>query len=221
MPSLTQKASEWVSSVVPGSTAKVNSGYAATSASPNRCNPGWFPSQSTIIFGLEARPLPNDPPNPTAAEWRVPLPTTRQKPQNGACLIIACVRSQGGLHSETFGPRARVVLNGRTIDDIGLKDAHVPGHHDNFFPSSSNPVFTNGDLDACGTVYRWRLDPELLKFSNHEQIVAVHIDPGISWDIDFVGIAFLVDRRCLCPWVQNVIYSILGAVVGALLAHFL
>ena len=165
---------------VTGSDAKVLSGVASTLAMTHGNRKAWFPNDGTIVLGAGD----NSKNLATLVEWQLEFKPALKNDLEGSFLIVACERTQGGLHTQRYGALATVRINGHVRDVIGLKD--IPAGHTDYFhrpPLPRLPEFW--PVSGCGTVYAWPVHREHLR-SKGNQTVSIEIEDDVRWDIDYV-----------------------------------
>lgn len=203
-----------------GSQVQIERGIASTLLHPHDCNIGWFAGESTVILG--AGHLSDDQANDiTVAKWHIPIEPGILACIQSGFLVIACERRQGGLHTRVYGAQAKVNLNGYGRDIIGLK--RKPNEHTDYFHRVPTPKLPDiWPISGCGTVYAWPVHKDHL-VAGGTQVVQLEIDRGVSWDIDYVMLVLnIVESISEIPnWVQQIIYLIIGAIVGALAVKYL
>ena len=91
-----------------GSDANVIFGIASTRAAPRGNNDAWFPNEGTVILGAGE----NLEKSKTVAEWQLRFEPQVEDDIEDAFLVVACERTQGGLHTQRFGALATVHVNG-------------------------------------------------------------------------------------------------------------
>ena len=192
-----------------GSQAVIDSGTGSTARSPGNCNPGWFVGESTVILGANSRGN-----ELTVARWQVALEPSLIDACEAGRLVICCERTHGGLHTRRKGALASVLINGHNRDLVALKD--VPAGHTDFFhrPPNSPQLPHVWPLSGCATVYSWPVDGRHLVTSGLQE-VRVEVEKDVSWDIDYVCIVVSRRTRQLRDACKQVIYILLGVVLGA------
>ena len=163
-----------------GSAATILSGEASTRSAPHGNRKAWFPNDGTIVLGAG-----DDSKNlATLVEWQLEFEPVLENTLEDSFLVVACERTQGGLHTQRYGALATVRINGHVRDVIGLKD--VPAGHTDYFhrpPLPRLPEFW--PVSGCGTVYAWPVHREHLR-SKGNQTVSIEIEEDVRWDIDYV-----------------------------------
>jgi hypothetical protein len=170
---------------VEGSKATLTRGTAVTAQSAADCPPYWFSGDSTIILGA-GQILSEQAASDTLATWYIPtaIPTAHHFKRGH--LVVACLRYFGGLHSYQKDSRIDVFVNDNLIDGFALRI--IPPDHSDYFHRIPVPVLPNvSPLAGCQTVYAWPLRKYLLAFGIFQKI-AIRIDKGVRWDVDYVGL---------------------------------
>lgn len=199
-----------------GSNAFIESGWGETQSSPFG-GKGWIAGESTVILGIG----PADQPKPekTVALWYISVERDAIQRMVSGSLIIACKRPQGGLHTSERGALARIHLNGKQCDLVGLKS--IPDGHTDYFHRVPVPQIPNRrPFNQCGTVYTWPVDRDQLK-DGDPQVVRIELDREVCWDIDYVALVLSVESRRLRPGIKELLVLLLGAILGALASRIL
>ena len=211
----TSEVSEWQLFTALGSEGRCEVGGIATRTKPHSCEK-WLSGKSTIILGQGPAAVHS----PTIVSWHIPVEPAIAQAAAYAWLLVACRRTHGGLHTQVRGRVAKISVNGRLHDTIGLM--HVPdGHTDYFHRLSQPPQLPNLlPVTGCPTVYSWALEKSMVRPSGSQKI-RLEVDPDVSWDIDYVALAFSVPRqeRHLRAGVKQVLYILLSAILGAVLGE--
>lgn len=192
--------------VLPGSQAASVDGFAATRRNPRDFDPGFFNSSSTLILGSRE--------GPSAAQWEFHIDSSSVRDAQGGYLVVACERVHGGLHTKEYEKAARILFNRRQKDYIRLKA--VADQHTDYFHRPVGPDLPKvWPISFCATVYAWPLSKEDF-VSGQSQTVGITLDSHVLWDIDYVGVVINRSRRKLREGVKEVIFLIIGAILGAL-----
>jgi hypothetical protein len=191
--------------VLPGSQAASIEGFAATRQSPRDFDPGFFNTNSTLILGSRE--------GPSAALWEFHIDSSSFSDAQSGYLVVACERVHGGLHTKEYGKAAQILFNQRQKDYIRLKavaDQHIDYFHRPIVPDLPKLW----PISFCATVYAWPLNKEDF-VPGQSQTVAINLDSRVLWDIDYVGVVINRSKRKLREGVKEVIFLILGAILGA------
>ena len=217
---LLQTVDIWRSATAQGSDAILHVGYASTRREPGDCNPGWFPTDSTVILGLEAR-TGALPPTTTLAEWRIFVPHEYIRRANKTLLVIASKREQAGLHSMKRDALTRIKVNDLPVDMVGVWTP-PPSGADFWYRQYNQIKLPNVDvLEDCGNIYVWSVDRSHLLEDRKHQIVSVEMDPELNWDIDLVGLLLRVPTRHAHPALWALALAVVSAILGALMAKLI
>jgi TIR domain len=145
----------------------------------------WFSGKSTVVLGANASGSDANS-TETVAAYDLPVDPTCVRHFRRGFLVVACLRYFGGLHSTEINRRADVVLNDRVLDGFALR-VIPPNHSDYFHRIPRAELSPLGPFPPCQTVYSWALQKSSLAFLPIQR-VTLRIDPGVRWDIDYVGL---------------------------------
>jgi|CXWL01.1.fsa_nt_gi hypothetical protein len=182
----------WSTATVRGSTVVVESGFAVNLQTAGTAPEYWFSGHTTTILGA-AGDRPEGIDEETVASWRLTLDAGSVQHFSRGFLVIACLRRFGGLHTDVKNSRADVWLNQSRIDGFALRI--IPSEHSDYFhrpPVPDNP-HVSSFLD-CQTIYAWPIQKPALNADGLQQI-KVRIDKRVRWDVDYVGLAYLMEPK--------------------------
>ncbi len=220
---------------VDGSTGRCLGGHVATKRNPGKFYPMVFAGDHSFILGWDD---PSRKLESSSAEWLLPANQANVKAAEGGVLIVACERLYGGLHTskaiEQFNGKAKpasrepdfkIFFNDSEKDGFALLDK-PPGYTDYFHRVPDGDVKELLKLiDAsaiwpvplCRTIYSWPINKDALEIGK-DQVVKIELAPQVLWDIDYVVLVLRKPKPQLHPEVVKIMYLILGALLGALLA---
>jgi hypothetical protein len=215
---LFHKEKQWIPYPVYGSQVEIKNGIGSTLNDPHGCSSGWFAGKSTVILGANEI---DDKKTVTKTEvsFAIPVDPVAIRNMEEGFLIIACERYFGGLHTKVYNSLVEIKINDQSRDLFGLK--RIPPEHTDYFhrvPLLKIPKIW--PISGCQTIYTWPVDKYQLLESG-DQTVTLKIDEEVRWDIDYVVILLRTEvLRIKVPnWLQQLIYLIIGAVLGVIISR--
>jgi hypothetical protein len=183
---------QWSTATARGSTAVVEAGSAVVLNAAGTVPEYWFSGHSTAILGA-ASDQPEGLDEPTLAYWTLALDARSILHFRRGFLVIGCLRRFGGLHTNVVNSRADVWLNDTRIDGFALRV--IPTEHSDYFhrPAVPDNPHVSGFMD-CQTIYGWPVQKPALN-SGGAQRIRVRIDKGVRWDVDYVGLTYLMEPQ--------------------------
>jgi hypothetical protein len=134
--------------------------------------------------------------------WELELPKDVRKELVDMTLTIETVRTHGLLHTKEKGKSASILVNDHPVDKMLLVKEHPYGEH--YGVDSRRPL----------PVYRF-IDRE-----KNLQTIRVETEEGVSWDIDWVTLKPIIERKELRPEIAMTTGAIISASIGGIVSFF-
>lgn len=199
--------------IATGSSGDLKQGCGLSKKNRGKAPPAWVGRDTTLILGCNPDGDAQQEQSISTAEWVFPVTRRLASKAHGAVLVVACDRRQAGLHSPRFGAVARVLVNDNEVDIAGLRE-RPQGHDDYFHRVTHQEIPPVPVIKNSGTLYSFNVPPEFLSRDDTEKI-SISVDPGVRWDIDHIVLVMKHTEERIRPWLVAVIFSVLGAFIGA------
>lgn len=199
-----------------GQSADILEGPWGSQNQPGSCDLRWFSGPETIILGEDIGAAATV--SGVVAEFKIPVDRDLLSNVTQGCIVVACRREHGGLHSAKEDALVRISLNGHPIEFFGLKTEPEGDYTDHFYHSKTQVPAKVDVLEECRTVYPWKFRSKwLAKHGNDPgpgiqyQTLRIELDPGARWDIDYVVLLGAQKRQQLSSLAEG---ALLGELAG-------